>query len=106
MLLGMKVELMKTNFNIKTNVRNEPNSSSFQIENIASELQETITIIKIRELNKRYTHANPKSGRCTQDCCPNVSTHWLTRENSDYCQSDMICNQHAKLWMEIRDLLT
>ena len=61
--------------------------------------------IEIRELDKRYTHANPKQGKCTMPGCNHVATHWLTRQSKNYCQSDMICNQHAILWRQVKDLL-
>ena len=96
---------MNTNCKIESNVQNEFNSSSLQIQNLASEFKQNITTIKVREIDKRYTHANLNFGRCTQDCCSNISSHWLTRQNSDYCQSDLICNRHAKLWTQVRDLL-
>lgn len=61
--------------------------------------------IEVRELDKRYTHANPKQGKCNMPDCNNVATHWLTRQSKNYCQSDMICNQHAILWQQVKDLL-
>ena len=61
--------------------------------------------IEVRELDKRYTYANPKQGKCTMPGCNIIATHWLTRQSKSYCQSDMICNQHAILWTQIKDLL-
>lgn len=62
-------------------------------------------VIQIRELDKRYTHANPRRGKCTMSSCPNNATHWLTRNNAHYCQSDMVCNHHAILWMQVKELV-
>ncbi len=62
--------------------------------------------IEIRELNKQYTYANPKEGMCLMACCTNKATHWLTRNNANYCQSDMICHQHAVIWKQVRDLIS
>ena len=61
--------------------------------------------IKIKELHKKYTHANPKREKCTVESCSNNATHWLTRQNSEYCQSDMICNHHASIWLQVKNLL-
>lgn len=61
--------------------------------------------IKIRELDKKYTHANHKRGKCTVKHCTNNATHWLTRQNSEYCRSDMVCNLHAAIWMEVKSLI-
>lgn len=74
-----------------------------QVENLSSELKNTV---EIRELDKRYTYANPKQGKCTMESCSNNATHWLTRQSADYCQSDMVCNQHAMIWMQVRDLIS
>ncbi|MGB5633730.1 MAG: hypothetical protein WBM44_27875 [Waterburya sp.] len=73
-----------------------------QVENLSSELEHRI---EIRELDKRSTQANPKGSKCTIDCCSNDSTHWLTRQSKDYCQSDMVCNEHAMIWMQVKDLI-
>ncbi len=62
--------------------------------------------IEIRELSKQYTYANPKQGMCMMACCTNKATHWLTRNNANYCQSDMICHQHAIIWKQVRDLIS
>lgn len=72
-------------------------------EKISFTLKESI---KIREIDKRYTYANPKKGKCTMDCCNNQGTHWLTRNNENYCQSDIVCNQHANIWMQVKDLIS
>jgi hypothetical protein len=74
-----------------------------QIENLSFGLEE---IILLRELDKKFTHANPRIGRCTMKSCNNHATHWLTRSNVDYCQSDMVCNQHANIWMQVKDLIS
>ena len=71
------------------------------LENTSLELY----CIKVRELDKRYTYANLKRGKCTMDSCQNHATHWLTRYNQTCCQSDMVCHQHAKLWMEIKNII-
>lgn len=63
-------------------------------------------IIQIRELDKRHTHANPRKGRCTMEGCNNQATHWLTRNNSDYCQSDMVCHKDATIWMQVKELIS
>lgn len=73
-----------------------------QIVNLSLGLEE---IIQIRELDKKYTQANPKRGRCTMEGCTNQATHWLTRSNVNYCQSDMVCNQDAIIWMQVKDLI-
>lgn len=95
---------MKSNFKIESVNRSQLNNFA-QAEELL-ELPTTPTIIQVRELDKRYTHANPKLGKCTLDCCQNNSTHWLTRQNAEYCQSDMVCHQHAKIWMQVRDLVS
>ena len=97
---------MKSTLKIKSADRNKQKELFFQVNNLSVELQKTVTVVQVRELDKRYTYANPNRGRCTIDCCLNISTHWLTRYNSDYCQSDMICNQHAQMWMQVRDLVS
>jgi hypothetical protein len=74
-----------------------------QIANLSFGLDE---IIQIRELDKRYTHANPRKGRCNMEECTNFATHWITRNNANYCQSDMACNQHALIWMQVKDLIS
>lgn len=74
-----------------------------QIANLSFGLHE---IIQIRELDKRYTHANPRKGRCNMEQCTNLATHWITRNNANYCQSDMACNQHALIWMQVKDLIS
>jgi hypothetical protein len=74
-----------------------------QIENLSFGLEE---IILLRELDKRFTHANPRIGKCTMKSCNNYATYWLTRNNLDYCQSDMVCNQHANIWMQVKDLIS
>lgn len=73
-----------------------------QFANLSFGLNE---IIQIRELDKRYTHANPRKGRCNMEQCTNLATHWITRNNANYCQSDMACNQHALIWMQVKDLI-
>ena len=78
----------------------------YQVEkncNLAQQLTNPISQeeIKVRELDKRYTYANPKQGKCTMPNCNNIATHWLTRQSKDYCQSDMICTQHGVLWTQI-----
>ena len=97
---------MKSTFEIKSADKSQVNNLSFQVNQLPAELLTTSTVIQVRELDKRYTHANPKLGKCTLDGCQNCSTHWLTRQNADYCQSDMICNQHAQMWMEVQDLVS
>lgn len=62
--------------------------------------------ISIKELNKKYTYANPKRGKCTVKSCSNNATHWLTRQNDEYCQSDMVCNHHASIWIQVKNLLS
>ena len=74
-----------------------------QVGNLLSKLEDTV---EIRELDKRYTHANPKHGKCTMEGCTNNATHWLTRQSTDYCQSDMICNQHAITWIQVKNLIS
>ncbi|NJK57646.1 MAG: hypothetical protein HC939_17420 [Pleurocapsa sp. SU_5_0] len=74
-----------------------------EIANLSSEIEEAI---QIRELDKRYTHANHKKGRCNLEGCDNQATHWLTRSNADYCRSDMVCNLHATIWMQVKDLIS
>ncbi|MFM2310986.1 MAG: hypothetical protein RLZZ04_262 [Cyanobacteriota bacterium] len=74
-----------------------------QIANLSFGLNE---IIQIRELDKRYTHANPRRGRCNMEKCNNLATHWITRNNANYCQSDMACNQHALIWIQVKDLIS
>lgn len=74
-----------------------------QIANLSFGLNE---IIQIRELDKRYTHANPRKGRCNMEECTNLATHWITRNNANYCQSDMACNQHALIWIQVKDLIS
>jgi hypothetical protein len=74
-----------------------------QIANLSFGLDE---IIQIRELDKKYTHANPRKGRCNMDQCTNLATHWITRNNANYCQSDMACNQHALIWTQVKDLIS
>ncbi|MEM8674752.1 MAG: hypothetical protein AAGF83_12885 [Cyanobacteria bacterium P01_G01_bin.67] len=73
-----------------------------QVANTSSELK---CKIEVRELDKRYTYANPKQGKCTMSCCDNIATHWLTRQSKEYCQSDMICNKHAILWTQVKNLI-
>lgn len=72
-------------------------------ENLSLGLEE---IIQIRELDKRYTHANPRAGRCTMEGCTNQATHWLTRNNLNYCQSDMVCHKDAIIWMQVKELIS
>jgi hypothetical protein len=72
-------------------------------ENLFLGLEE---IIQIRELDKRHTHANPRRGRCTMEGCTNQATHWLTRNNSNYCQSDMVCHKDAIIWMQVKELIS
>jgi hypothetical protein len=43
------------------------------LENTSLELY----CIKVRELDKRYTYANPKQGKCKMNSCQNNATHWL-----------------------------
>jgi hypothetical protein len=74
-----------------------------QIANLSFGLDE---IIQIRELDKRYTHANPRKGRCNMEKCKNLATHWITRNNANYCQSDMACNLHALIWIQVKDLIS
>jgi hypothetical protein len=74
-----------------------------QIANLSFGLEE---IIQIRELDKRYTHANHKRGKCNLEGCNDKATHWLTRRNSDYCRSDMICTQHVMVWIQVKDLIS
>jgi hypothetical protein len=74
-----------------------------KIANLSFGLDE---IIQIRELDKRYTHANPRKGRCYMEQCTNLATHWITRNNANYCQSDMACNQHTLIWMQVKDLIS
>lgn len=62
-------------------------------------------IIQIRELDKRLTYTNLKRGKCTMEGCDNYATHWLTRSNVDYCQSDMVCNKDAIIWKQVKDLI-
>jgi hypothetical protein len=73
------------------------------IENLSFGLEE---IISIRELDKRHTYANPTKGKCTMEGCNNQATHWLTRNNVDYCQSDMVCNKDAIIWMQVKELIS
>lgn len=73
-----------------------------QIKNLSYGLKK---IIQIRELDQRLTHANPKRCRCTMEGCHNYATHWLTRSNVDYCQSDMVCNKDAIIWMQVKNLI-
>ena len=61
--------------------------------------------IRIKEIDNKYTQANLKREKCTVKSCSNNATHWLTRQNSEYCQSDMICNHHASIWMQVKNLL-
>ena len=105
---GSKLSLitMKNCSNSKLKARNEQHSLSLPRHQESALLSDSNGTIKVRELDKRYTHANPKQGKCTFENCEHTSTHWLTRQNSDYCQSDMICHQHAKIWMQVRDLIT
>lgn len=72
-------------------------------ENLFLGLEE---IIQIRELDKKHTHANLRRGRCTMEACNNQATHWLTRNNVDYCQSDMVCHKHAIIWMQVKELIS
>jgi hypothetical protein len=74
-----------------------------QIANLSFGIEE---IIQIRELDKKYTHASHKKGKCNLKGCNNQATHWLTRRNSDYCRSDLACNQHAMIWMQVKDLIS
>ncbi len=76
---------------------------SMKVGNLSSNLE---NIVEIRELDKRYTYANPKQSKCTVECCTNNATHWLTRQSTDYCQSDMVCNQHAMIWMQVKNLIS
>ncbi|MEO1690212.1 MAG: hypothetical protein AAFR63_01605 [Cyanobacteria bacterium J06631_6] len=62
--------------------------------------------IEIRELDRRYTHANPKKGLCTMEGCNHKATHWLTRINANQCQSDMVCNHHAAIWIKVKYLIS
>lgn len=61
------------------------------------------TII-IRVLDKRYTYARYQCG-CAMDGCQKKPTHWLTRSNQYYCQSDLICSRHARIWYQVKKLL-
>lgn len=79
--------------------------SKLSRQTIENSVFENKEIIQIRELDKRYTHANPNRGKCIVESCTNSSTHWLTRQNTHYCQSDMVCNQHAMLWMQVKELI-
>jgi hypothetical protein len=84
--------------------RTEGNKTLNQpIENLSFGLEE---IILIRELDKRHTHANLIRCRCTMEGCTNQATHWLTRNNIDYCQSDMVCNKDAIIWMQVKELIS
>lgn len=74
-----------------------------EVKPLASKPENTI---KLRELDKRSTYANSKQGKCTMSNCTNKVTHWLTRQNADYCQSDMICHQHAVIWMQVKNLVS
>jgi hypothetical protein len=75
-----------------------------QIANLSFGIEE---IIQIRELDKKYTHVKHKRGKCNlEGCNNNKATHWLTRCNSDYCRTDMACNLHAVIWMQVRDLIS
>ena len=93
------------------NMTNFPNQELLQelvsqvdnLDYLSSKLDNKVVI---RELDKRYTHANPKRGKCTIECCSNNATHWLTRTSTDYCQSDMVCNQHAMIWMQVKNLIS
>jgi hypothetical protein len=80
----------------------QPAIAANKRENLSCGLEE---IILLRELDKKFTHANPKVGKCTIESCNNHATHWLTRRNVDYCQSDMVCNHHANIWMQVKDLI-
>lgn len=82
--------------------KRENNKALNQQKNLSYGLKK---IIQIRELDKRLTHANPKRGKCTMEGCHNCATHWLTRSNVDYCQSDMVCNKDAIIWMQVKDLI-
>ncbi|PSB06926.1 hypothetical protein C7B62_21475 [Pleurocapsa sp. CCALA 161] len=82
--------------------KRENNKTLNQPKNLSYGLNK---IIEIRELDKRLTHANPKRGKCTMEGCDNCATHWLTRSNVDYCQSDMVCNKDAIIWMQVKDLI-
>ncbi|MEO1669724.1 MAG: hypothetical protein AAFR77_02890 [Cyanobacteria bacterium J06631_2] len=62
--------------------------------------------IEIHELDHKYTNANLKEARCTMVGCDNQATHWLTRINANYCQSDMVCHHHATIWMKVRYLIS
>lgn len=62
--------------------------------------------IKIREIQKRYTQFNLNISKCTVKLCSNNATHWLTRQNAEYCQSDMVCEYHAKIWMQVKNLIS
>lgn len=95
---------MKSNFKIESVDRSQLND--FQVEDLPVKLPTTPTIIQVRELDKKYTHANSNSGKCTLDNCSHHPTHWLTRQNADYCQSDMVCHQHAKIWMQVKNLVS
>jgi hypothetical protein len=77
-----------------------------QIANLPFGLDE---FIQIQELDKKYTHANHKRSKCNLcniEGCKNKATHWLTRRNSDYCRSDLVCNQHAMVWMQVKNLIS
>ncbi|MEM6613407.1 MAG: hypothetical protein AAF652_14340 [Cyanobacteria bacterium P01_C01_bin.72] len=72
-------------------------------KNLPSNQEETV---EIRELDPKYTRANRKKARCTIPGCDNPATHWLTRINANYCQSDMVCHHHATIWMTVRYLIS
>ncbi|MGD1919194.1 MAG: hypothetical protein ACFCAD_10055 [Pleurocapsa sp.] len=93
----------KSNGTVKKPKRELEQDLANKVKNQPSEIKQKI---EIRELDKRYTYANPKRGTCTIDSCDKKATHWLTRQNADYCQSDMICHQHAILWMDIKELIS
>lgn len=68
---------------------------------MTSQSQETIFI---REIDKRYTYAKFRQG-CALDNCDRKASFWLTRSNQYYCQSDLVCAQHAQTWYEVKKLL-
>ena len=72
-------------------------------ENPPDNQEETV---EIRELDPKYKHSDRKTARCTMPGCDNPATHWLTRINGNYCQSDMVCQHHAAIWMKVRYLIS
>jgi len=69
------------------------------------QIQQKRKLVKIRELDKRYMTENYKPAKCTMENCSRNATHWLTRQNSEYCQSDMVCSFHSEIWMEVKSLI-